>query len=166
LSVGTVTSVNVGAPRVVEWHGRLVETAIWKAPVAGRVAVSGVNLAGDRQADLRVHGGHDKAVYTYAAEDYRWWEDQLGVELAPGTFGENVTTSGVDLAAIEPGERWRFGTALLEARDPRQPCFKLGIRMGDAAFVDRFKQAERLGRYFAIVDPGDVGADDQVVRLP
>src|SRR5215831_7047103 len=102
-----VVSVNVGLPRVVEWYGRRVETAIWKEPVEGRVAVRGVNLAGDGQADLRVHGGRDKAVYSYAAEDYAWWSDALGLSLGPGTFGENLTFEGVDLSGAEIGSRWR-----------------------------------------------------------
>src|SRR4051794_29724295 len=105
--LGTITSVNVGEPRIVEWHGRQVETAIWKAPVAGRIRVAGVNLAGDRQADLRVHGGPDKAVYAYAEEDYRWWSEQVGRALEPGTFGENLTMRGVDLAAAADGDRWQ-----------------------------------------------------------
>jgi len=163
--VGNVTSVNVGAPRIVEWFGREVETSIWKQPVVGRVAVAGVNLTGDRQSDLRVHGGPDKAVYSYAAEDYEWWAGELGGELAPGTFGENLTVRGVDLAAAVVGERWQVGSAVLEVRQPRQPCFKLGIRMGNADFVQRFAAAGRLGRYFAIVEPGDVGAGDGIVRL-
>ena len=162
--LGTVTSVNVGEPRIVEWYGREVETAIWKAPVAGRIVVAGVNLAGDRQADLRVHGGPDKAVYAYAEEDYRWWSERLGHELGPGTFGENLTMRGVDLAAPVLGERWHVGSAVLEVRKPRQPCFKLGIRMGDAAFVKQFEAAGRLGRYFCIVGDGDIGAGDEVVR--
>ena len=96
---GRVVSVNVGRPRVVEWHGRAVETGIWKAPVTGRVAVRGVNLDGDDQADRRVHGGPDKAVYAYALEDYDWWAERLGRDLEPGTFGENLTVEGVDLGA-------------------------------------------------------------------
>ena len=157
-----VVSVNVGLPRVVEWHGRRVETAIWKEPVARRVAVRGVNLDGDGQADLRVHGGPDKAVYSYATEDYAWWSDALGRTLAPGTFGENLTFAGVDLSAIEIGSRWRVGTARLEVSQPRFPCFKLGIRMGDAAFVKEFERAERFGAYFRIVEDGDVGAGDVI----
>jgi MOSC domain-containing protein YiiM len=157
-----VVSVNVGLPRVVEWHGRRVETGIWKEPVEGRVAVRGVNLDGDGQADLRVHGGRDKAVYSYAAEDYAWWSDALGRTLGPGTFGENLTVAGIDLSGTQIGSRWRVGTALLEVSQPRFPCFKLGIRMGDAAFVKEFEHAERFGAYFRIVEDGDVGAGDAI----
>ena len=161
-----LVSVNVGLPRVVEWHGREVETAIWKEPVDGRVAVRGVNVAGDGQADLRVHGGHDKAVYSYAVEDYAWWSEQLGRELGPGTFGENLTTGGIDLSATEIGTQWRVGTARLEVSQPRFPCFKLGIRMGDAGFVKEFERAARFGAYLRILHDGDVGAGDEIVVEP
>jgi MOSC domain-containing protein YiiM len=158
-----VVSVNVGRPRVVEWHGREVETAIWKEPVVGRVVIEGVNVAGDGQADLRVHGGRDKAVYAYAVEDYAWWSEQLGRAVEPGTFGENLTVIGIDLSDAAIGSRWRVGTALLEVTQPRFPCFKLGIRMGDAGFVKEFERAARFGAYLRIVEDGDVGAGDEIV---
>src|SRR5689334_1918614 len=103
--MATVVSVNVGRPRTTEWQGRKVRSAIWKEPVAGRVALKGVNLDGDKQADLRVHGGYDKAVYAYAIEDYAWWSEQLGKQLEPGTFGENITTEGVALNDLVVGQR-------------------------------------------------------------
>ncbi len=163
-------SVNVGAVRTVEWHGRAVTTGIWKEPVAGRVAVRGVNLVGDDQADRRVHGGPDKAVYAYAVEDYAWWSRELGrdrgQELGPGTFGENLTVEGIDLGALVIGSRWLVGTTELEVAQPRQPCFKLGIRMGDAEFVDRFDEAARFGAYLRIVREGDVGAGDEITVVP
>jgi len=162
---GSIVSVNVGRPRQVDWHGRTVTTAIWKAPVRGRVLVEGINLAGDDQADRRVHGGETKAVYSYAAEDYAWWAEQLGEALRPGTFGENLTLEGVDLRALVVGERWRAGAAELRVSEPRFPCFKLGVRMGDAAFVDRFSAAGRFGSYFAIERAGMVGAGDAIERL-
>jgi MOSC domain-containing protein YiiM len=158
-----VVSVNVGAPRTVRWAGRSVRSAIWKTPVAGRIRVEGVNLAGDDQADRRVHGGPDKAVYAYSTEDYAWWSNELGVECGPGTFGDNLTTEGIDLRAEVVGRRWRVGTAVLEIAQPREPCFKLGMRMGDAAFVDRFSEGARFGAYLRIVEPGDVGAGDAIV---
>jgi MOSC domain-containing protein YiiM len=157
-----VTSVNVGGIRRVQWHDRTVDTGIWKSPVAGRVPVRGVNLVGDDQADRRVHGGRDKAVYAYAAEDYEWWSGQLGVAVGAGTFGENLTTTGVDLNELVIGTRWAVGSSVLEVAQPRQPCFKLGIRMGDADFVDRFDDAARFGAYFRIVEEGDVGAGDVI----
>jgi MOSC domain-containing protein YiiM len=163
--LGTVVSVNVGEPRTVEWAGREVVTAIWKAPVAGRVPVAGVNLSGDRQADLRVHGGPDKAVYAYAIEDYRWWSSELDSEITVATFGENLTVEGADLDSAVVGDVWEVGTAALRVTQPRLPCFKLGIRMGDAAFVDRFDEAARYGVYLRIVREGDVGAGDAITRV-
>ncbi len=159
-----VTSVNVGVPRTVTWAGRAVTSAIWKAPVTTRVVVEGVNLHGDDQADRRVHGGPDKAVYSYAAEDYEWWSDELGREIEPASFGENLTTRGIDLGACVIGQRWSVGTAVLEVAQPREPCFKLGMRMGDADFVDRFDEAGRFGAYLRIVESGDVGAGDDIVE--
>jgi len=160
--IGSVVSVNVGEPRDVQWAGRTVSTAIWKAPVAGRVAARDPNLLGDGQADLRVHGGSDKAVYAYASEDYRWWESELGVELPYATFGENLTTEGIDLTNVVVGQIWRVGSARLRVTQPRLPCFKLGIRMNDASFVDRFERAGRPGTYLRIESSGDIGAGDQV----
>jgi MOSC domain-containing protein YiiM len=161
-TIGSVVSVNVGARRTVEWHGRMVETGIWKAPVEGRVAVRGVNVDGDEQADLRVHGGVDKAVYAYATEDYDWWATKLGCELEPGTFGENLTVTGFDPGDAVIGAQWRVGTAVFQVTQPRQPCFKLGMRMGDAGFVDEFEVAARFGTYLRIIEEGDVGAGDRV----
>lgn len=160
--MGIVVSVNVGASRDVEWHGRLVRTAIWKEPVTGPVAVRGVNVAGDDQADRRVHGGMHKAVYAYGLEDYRWWSDQLGVELGPATFGENLTVKGFDVNAAWVGERWRVGTCVLEVSEPRLPCFKLGVRMGTADFVELFEMVARFGTYLRIVEEGSVTAGDSV----
>ena len=161
-SIGSVLSVNVGTPRTVEWAGREVVTSIWKTPVEGRVTVAGVNVGGDAQADLRVHGGPDKAVYAYALEDYQWWTGQLSVPVEPATFGENLTVSGIDLGRSVVGEMWSVGSARLQIAQPRMPCFKLGIRMGDAGFVDRFERARRHGAYLRIMVEGDVGAGDDV----
>jgi MOSC domain-containing protein YiiM len=156
----TVVSVNVGQPRTVEAHGQTFTTAIWKSPVDGRRRVADVNVDGDRQADLRVHGGPSKSLYVYAVEDYRWWERHLGRPLAPGTFGENLTVEGVDLTAAVIGERWEVGSAVLRVTEPRIPCFKLGIRMDDRRFPARFAAAARPGTYLAIEGAGDVGAGD------
>jgi MOSC domain-containing protein YiiM len=164
-AVARVLSVNIGRPREVEWHGRVVTTSIWKEPVTGRLRVEGVNIEGDDQADRRVHGGPTKSVYTYAVDDYRWWSEQLGHALAPGTFGENLTLDGIDPARAVIGERWKIRSAVLRVTEPRIPCFKLGIRMGDAAFVDRFADAARPGAYLAIESPGDIGAGDGIELL-
>lgn len=146
----------------------MTPTAIVKSPVAGRVAVAGENVAGDVQADRRVHGGPDQAVYAYAREDYAWWEGELGRELGPGTFGENLTVEGVEVTGARIGERWRVGTALLEVTAPRIPCFKLRHRMGEPGFVKRFSVAARPGAYLRILEPGEVGAGDAltVVERP
>ncbi len=162
MTVPRIVSVNVGRARDVEWRGRTVRTAIWKEPVEGLVHLAGVNLAGDDQADRRVHGGPDKAVYAYAAEDYEWWAATDGRPYPPGTFGENLTTTGIDLRAATVGDRWRVGGAVLEVSQPREPCFKLGIRMGDEHFPGRFEAAGRPGAYLRIVHAGDVSADDAV----
>ena len=157
-----VLSVNVGAIREVNWRGEEVTTAIWKHPVDGRVAMRGVNLVGDDQADREVHGGPDKAVYAYAREDYDAWRDRHGVATTPGLFGENLTVEGIDLVHAIAGERWEVGTALLEIAQPRLPCFKLGIRMGDARFPRRFQAEGRMGAYLRIIREGDVGAGDSI----
>ena len=161
-----VVSVNVGAIREVEWLGRRVQTAIWKEPVEGPVAIAGVNLAGDDQADRRVHGGVDKAVYAYATEDYDWWAQRLGRPIAPGTFGENLTTVGIDLTDAAIGDRWQVGTTTLEVAQPRSPCFKLGIRMDDPGFPGLFDQARRPGAYLRIVTEGVVAPSDPIRVSP
>jgi len=161
-------SVNVGRPRVVPRGNGTARTAIWKAPVEGRVAARGVNLEGDDQADRSVHGGLDKAVYAYAREDARWWEAELGRAIDPGGFGENLTTAGLDLTNAVIGERWAIGTTLLEVCQPRFPCFKLGLRFDDPLMVKRFARAGRPGAYLRIVTEGELGAGDgiEVVHRP
>jgi MOSC domain-containing protein YiiM len=158
-----LVSVNVGRPEpIAARRGRAVMSAIGKAPVGGRVRVAGVNVAGDDQADRRVHGGPDKAVYAYAGEDSAWWATELGRELPPGAFGENLTVAGVDVSGAVVGERWRIGTVELEVCQPRLPCAKLGLRFGDLGMVRRFAQAERPGAYLRIVRTGELGAGDAV----
>jgi MOSC domain-containing protein YiiM len=154
-------SVNVGRPRTVNWRGRQVTSAIWKEPVDGPVTIAGVNLAGDDQADRRVHGGPDKAVYAYAIEDYDWWTTDAG-ELTAGTFGENLTTLGIDLNGSYIGDRWIVGSAILEVSQPREPCFKLGIRMGDDQFPGKFAAAGRPGVYLRIILAGVVTSGDTI----
>lgn len=145
-----------------------MRTGIWKRPVEGPVLAQGVNLAGDEQADRKVHGGADKAVYAYAREDTEWWEAELGRELAHGTFGENLTLRGMDAGGALVGERWRVGGALLEVSEPRLPCFKLGVKMGDNRFVKRFAAALRPGCYLRIAEAGELTAGDavEVVERP
>jgi MOSC domain-containing protein YiiM len=159
---GRVASVNVGRPREIRVGDELVRTSIWKDPVAGRVAVRGVNLAGDDQSDRRVHGGDRKAVYAYAREDLDWWGERLGRALGSGTFGENLTTAGLDVTGARVGERWQVGTALLEVTQPRLPCYKLELRMERTGFIDEFIDGGRPGAYLRIVEEGEVGAGDAV----
>src|SRR3989454_3236340 len=120
-TAGKVLSVNVGTVREFEYRGRPAKSAIWKSPAAGRVAARGVNLAGDDQADRKAHGGFDKAVYAYAVEDTRWWEEQIGRPFAYGEFGENLTTEGIEVNAALVGEKWAIGTTVLEVSEPRIP---------------------------------------------
>lgn len=159
-----LVSVNVGRPKQIGVRrGRPQMSAIGKAPVAGRVRVEGVNLAGDDQADRRVHGGPDKAVYAYASEDIAWWSDELQRDdLGPGVFGENLTTRGVDVTNALIGEHWRIGSVELEVCQPRLPCFKLGLRFGDPLMLKRFARASRPGAYLRIVTEGELEAGDRV----
>lgn len=165
---GILLALTVGRPQVVQAGQRPVSTAIWKQSVDGRVAVRGVNIDGDDQADRSVHGGPDKAVYAYAAEEVAQWQAELGRDLDVAAFGQNLTTQGIEVSGAVIGERWRIGTTLLEVAQPRQPCFKLAIRMGDPRFVRRFAEASRPGAYLRIVEPGELGAGDaiEVVHRP
>jgi MOSC domain-containing protein YiiM len=167
-SAGKVLSVNVGGVREFEYGGRPARSAIWKSPVAGRIAVQGVNLIGDDQADRKAHGGPDKVVYAYAVEDARWWEQEIDRSLAPGEFGENLTTEGIEVNDALVGQRWQIGTVVLEVSEPRIPCWRLGVRMNDRMFPRHFTEALRPGAYFRVVVEGDIGAGDkiQVVERP
>jgi len=162
---GQVVSVNVGRPRTVPWNGSTVTSGIWKAPASGRVAVGGVNVDGDDQADRSVHGGPDKAVYAYGLDDYRWWAGELGSELGPGSFGENLTIDGFDVSDALIGEHRQIGDAVFEVSQPRIPCYKLGIRHADPEFPRRFAAAERPGAYVRIIQPGSIAAGDAVTVL-
>jgi len=158
-----VVSINVGVVREVHWRGRAICTAIWKYPVGHRpLRVTRVNLLGDDQADRMVHGGPDKAVYAYAVEDYQYWRDSEGVATSPGLFGENLTVQGLDLGTALVGEQWQVGTALLEIVQPRLPCFKLGVRLGDPAFPRRFLRAARFGAYLRVIEEGEIRTGDPV----
>jgi MOSC domain-containing protein YiiM len=165
---GELISVNVGAIRTVRVGQRTITTGIWKYPVAGRVPARGINLHGDSQADRKFHAGPDKAIYAYAVEDTTWWERELGIELKAGAFGENLTVASIDVTNALVGERWAVGTTILEVRQPRLPCFKLGLRMNDARFPPRFAHAGRPGAYLAIIQGGDLAAGDpiEIVERP
>jgi MOSC domain-containing protein YiiM len=161
-----VLSVNVGMPREVVWRGKPVTTGIYKEPVEGPVAIRTLNLDGDRQADLRVHGGWDKAVYAYPSEFYELWSrERPELEFGPGTFGENLTTEGLIDGDVSVGDRFRVGTAELVVTQPRIPCFKLGIKMGRDEFVTEFLERGLLGFYLAVAREGEVAAGDPIVEL-
>ena len=166
--VGVIESVNVGTPREISWRGQTVRTAIWKDPVPGRVGVRENHVDGDVQGNPESHGGYDRALYAYAAEDYEWWGGELGRELGPGTFGDNLTVRGIDVSSALVGERWRAGQVVLEVSSPRIPCYKLGYRMGDQRFVRRFAGAGRPGAYLRILAEGELAAGDpiEVVHRP
>lgn len=161
-----VVSVNAARPREVAWGNEVVRTGIFKQPIDGRVVLRRLNLEGDAQADLSVHGGPDKAVYAYPVEHYDYWREQLpGRELPLGIFGENLTLAGLTEDAAHIGDELRIGTARLAITQPRLPCFKLGIRFGDPAIVPRFLASNRPGFYLAVLEEGEIGAGDAVERV-
>lgn len=155
-------SVNVSLPKPVEHDGEIVWTGIFKEPVPGRVALRRLNLDGDRQADLSVHGGDDKAVYAYPVEHYDHWRRALARELPFGQFGENFTVSGMLEEMTSIGDAYRIGTAVVQVTQPRVPCFKLGIRMGDRRFLKPFLASGRTGFYLRVLEEGEVGAGDAI----
>jgi len=158
-------SVNCGIPRQVVWHGMNVTTAIFKEPVEGRVALRKLNLDGDRQADLKVHGGAEKAVYCYPVEHYDYWKAELGRELPLGMFGENFTIDGLLEDDIHIGDRFSIGSAEVVVTQPRLPCYKLGVRFESDEMVKRFLAARRTGFYLAVTREGEVGAGDEIKML-
>jgi len=159
----TLLSVNTGKPRAVSVGDRKVRTSIWKSPREGRVAVRTLNLDGDKQSDLRVHGGARKAVYIYPSEHYEFWRGELpGFELPWGAFGENLTTSGLLEDEVRIGDRIAIGSAEFQVTQSRQPCFKLGIRFGREDMLKRFIDSDRSGFYVSVVREGDVGAGDMI----
>src|SRR5881409_4420837 len=156
-------SVNVGLPRVVMSNSDPVSTGIFKEPVAGRVMLRTLNLDGDRQADLSVHGGPSKAVYVYPSEHYDYWKRELPeMKLPWGMFGENFTTAGLFESEVNIGDKFRVGSAVVMVTEPRMPCFKLGIRFGRPDVVKRFQHSGRTGFYLAVLQEGDVAAGDSL----
>ncbi|MFL5449701.1 MAG: MOSC domain-containing protein [Gemmatimonadales bacterium] len=162
-----VLSVNVGLPRGVEWRDEPVITAIHKTPVSGPVRVRRLNLDGDRQADLSVHGGPDKAVYVYPSEHYPFWRDELaGVALPWGAFGENLTVEGVNESTLRVGDGLRIGTAEFIVTQPRLPCYKLNVRFQRPDMVKRFLRSGRTGFYLAVIKEGELAAGDEIELVP
>jgi len=159
----TIVSLNVGLPRQVTWQGKLVTTGIFKEPVQGPVMLRTLNLEGDGQADLKVHGGVDKAVYAYPSEHYGYWRGELtGMTLPRGMFGENFTIEGLLEDAVYVGDKFRVGEAEVVATEPRMPCYKLGIKFGRPDIIKRFLDSRRTGFYFAVRREGPVTAGDNL----
>jgi MOSC domain-containing protein YiiM len=159
-------SVNVGLPRDVLWHGITVTTGIYKEPADGRVAVRTLNLDGDRQADLTVHGGEYKAVYCYPVEHYAFWKKELpGRDIPTAIFGENFTTEGLEENTVHLGDLFAIGSAEFIVTQPRLPCYKLGIRFGSDDMVKHFLLSGRFGFYLAVTREGEVGAGDEIKRI-
>ena len=158
-----IVSLQVGRPRLVVWNGQPVSTGIYKTPVEGRVMLRTLNLDGDRQADLTVHGGVNKAAYAYPSEHYDYWRGELpGAELPWGMFGENFTTQGLDESSVHIGDRFRIGAAEVTVTQPRLPCYKLGVKFGRADILKMFLASGRAGFYFSVRREGEVGAGDEV----
>jgi MOSC domain-containing protein YiiM len=165
-SLMQVISVNVGLPRTLVLNGQTVVTGIFKEPVEGRIAVRRLNLDGDRQADLTVHGGRDKAIYGYPAEHYSFWREQFPeMELPWGMFGENLTLTGLLEDEVHIGDHFRVGSAKLVVTQPRVPCYKLGIKFGREDIIKRFLESEMTGFYFAVLEEGEVAAGDAISLL-
>jgi len=161
-----VISVNVGQPRKVLVNGEIVETGIYKAPVEGRVAIRRLNIDGDRQADLTVHGGWDKAIYAYPIEHYEYWQEQFPeMDLPWGMFGENLSITGLFEDAVHIGDHFQVGTARLMVTQPRLPCYKLGIKFEREDIIKRFLVSGRTGFYFAVLEEGKVAAGDPITLL-
>lgn len=161
-----VVSVNVGLPQETEWHGRSATTGIYKEPVEGRIVLRRLNLDGDRQADLSVHGGEHKAAYCYPIEHHGYWKNELpGQKLTMGNFGENFTTEGLLEDSVHLGDRWAIGSAETVVTQPRLPCFKLGIRFQSDGMVKHFLDSRRTGFYLAVLRGGDVGAGDEIKMI-
>jgi MOSC domain-containing protein YiiM len=159
-------SVNVGLPRIVMNNGDPVSTGIFKEPVAGRVMLRTLNLDGDRQADLSVHGGPSKAVYVYPSEHYDYWKHELPeVKLPWGMFGENFTTARLLESKLNIGDKFQVGSAVVTVTEPRMPCYKLGIKFGRSDIVKRFLSSERTGFYFAVLQEGEVGVGDKIESI-
>src|SRR5262245_52334904 len=159
-------SVNVGLPRDNAWRGRTVHTAIWKDPVPGRCRVGRLNVDGDGQGDLAGHGGEQRAAYVYQIESYRYWQEQLKrTDLVYGHFGENFTIEGLPDAAVCIGDRYRIGSALFEVTQPRVTCYRVGIRTNEPRMPALLTSSGRPGFYFRVLQEGDVGAGDDIVKV-
>lgn len=163
MSMIKLVSINVGLPREVVWEGKTVLTGIFKEPVGGIVNLRTLNLDGDGQADLSVHGGRDKAVYAYPAEHYDYWRGELSdLELPWGMFGENFTTVGLSEDQVNIGDRFRIGSSVVMVTQPRMPCYKLGIKFGRESIIKLFLASGRSGIYFKVLEEGEVMAGNTI----
>jgi MOSC domain-containing protein YiiM len=161
-----IVSVNIGQPREIQMNGRVVLTSIFKAPILGRVAVRRHNIEGDRQSDLRVHGGPYKAVYAYASEHYQYWKQQLPqADLSWSSFGENLTLEGLVEEDAHIGDAYQVGSAILTVTQPRMPCFKLNLRFGRSDMVKRFWNSGFSGIYFSVTEEGHLEAGAKIELL-
>jgi MOSC domain-containing protein YiiM len=165
MAAARVVSVSIGHGRDADWAGRLKRTAIDKRPIPGPVAVGRLGLAGDEQIDKPDHGGYEQALYAYAREDLDWWVERLGRELTGGTFGENITTSGIDVTGALIGEVWQLGSAVVQVTSPRIPCAVFAGWLDERQWVKRFADARRPGAYLRVLTEGQVGPGDPVTVL-
>lgn len=163
MKVPSVLQINVSLPTIVNFNGNKIETGIFKKPVSGKVKVRRLNLEGDAQADLTVHGGPDKAVYAYPLEQYDYWKTELSnSNLEWGVFGENLTVEGFDESNVCIGDRMKIGSAMFAVTQPRMPCFKLGIRFGDPTIVKRFYKSGKWGFYLSVLEEGEIETGDEI----
>ena len=161
-----VVSVNVGLPKQISYGMRQVVTSIFKEPIEGRVKVTTLNLDGDAQADLSVHGGLDKAIYSYSEEHYKYWKEVYPTIVMPfGMFGENLTTQGLTEDTVNIGDQYQIGSSRLVVTQPRMPCYKLGIKFGRMDILEKFINSRRPGIYYKILQEGDLGAGDNITLL-
>lgn len=158
-------SIFVGKPRELDYNGRFVATGIYKEEINGPVQVHFLNIAGDQQADLTVHGGPDKAVYVYPSEHYSFWKEKRSdLFFQPGIFGENLSTTGLDEATCV-GDVFKIGTAIFRVTNPRMPCFKLGIKMNDPKFIKDFMDARKNGFYLRVLQEGEIKPGDMIEKM-
>jgi len=161
-----VVSVNVGLPKQISYGKRQVVTSIFKEPIEGRVKVTTLNLDGDAQADLSVHGGLDKAIYSYSEEHYKYWKEVYPTIVMPfGMFGENLTTQGLNEDTVNIGDQYQIGSSRLVVTQPRMPCYKLGIKFGRMDILEKFINSQRPGIYYKVLEEGELGAGDNIKLL-
>ena len=164
--MGMIVSVNVGLPKEVAWQGRTVRTAVWKTPVTGRVFARRLNLDGDGQGDLRGHGGEQRAIMVYQLDSYRYWTKYLGrSDLVAGNFGENLTVEGLADNEVCIGDRFRIGGAVVEVSQPRDTCYRVGIRLNHPEIAALLVAHHRPGFYFRVIQEGEIGAGDRIEKL-